>query len=66
MPMNHRSAENFIRSAPPPVMIAKVIWNMTKTESGMVPLMPPTLRCSKKARWRLPTKEDVPFENARL
>ena len=39
--MNHISAENFIRSAKAPVisagvMMAKVIWNIMKTDSGMV------------------------------
>ena len=39
--MNSSSAENFMRSANAPaisagVMIAKVIWNITKTVSGMV------------------------------
>ncbi len=41
--MKMHMAENFMRSAKAPVisagvMIAKVIWNTTKTHSGMVPV----------------------------
>src|SRR3546814_6600732 len=41
--MNHISAENFMRSAKLPqisagVMMAKVIWNVMKTDSGIVPI----------------------------
>ena len=41
--MNQSSAENFMRSAKAPVisagvMIAKVIWKIMKTLSGIVPL----------------------------
>ncbi len=40
--MNSTSAENFMRSAKAPtisagVMIAKVIWKVMKTDSGIVP-----------------------------
>ncbi len=43
MPMNHSMAENFMRSAKAPtisagVMMAKVIWKVMNTVSGIVPL----------------------------
>ena len=42
-PMNHSNAENFMRSANAPtisagVMMAKVIWKVMNTDSGIVPL----------------------------
>ncbi len=41
--MNHSIAENFMRSAKAPqisagVMMAKVIWKVMNTDSGIVPL----------------------------
>ena len=46
--MNRSTALNFMRSAKAPtisagVMMAKVIWNVMNTDSGMVPLMESTV-----------------------
>ncbi len=75
-------AENFMRSAKAPtiragVMIAKVIWNITKTLSGnsaVAEVRPVLVRPLRKALSRPPTKEAklrTPFSipavsNARL
>ena len=63
-------ALNFMRSAKAPVMsagvmIANVIWNSTKTVSGMVPEIEPTVTFLSRALERPPTKA-LPSENDRL
>ncbi len=62
MPMNHSSAENFMRSAKAPtisagVMMAKVIWKVMKTLSGIAAVRLSTVTPFRKAWPRLPTNE---------
>ncbi len=68
--MNQSIAENFIRSAKAPVisagvMIAKVIWKVMNTLSGMVPLSESTVMPFRKNRPRSPMNAPSP-EKARL
>ena len=68
--MNQSIAENFMRSANAPVisagvMIAKVIWNVMKTLSGIVPLSASTVMPSRNSREKPPMKAPSP-PNARL
>ena len=68
--MNQSRAENFIRSAKAPVisagvMIAKVIWKVMKTLSGIVPLSASTVMPRRNRRDRSPTNVPSPA-NARL
>ena len=68
--MNQSIAENFMRSANAPVisagvMIAKVIWNVMKTLSGIVPLSESTVMPLRNRRAKPPMKAPSP-PNARL
>ena len=59
--MNQSMAENFMRSAKAPtmsagVMIAKVIWKVMKTVSGMVPLIESTSTPARKSLPKPPMK----------
>ena len=69
--MNHIMAENFMRSAKAPqiragVMMAKVIWKVMKTDSGMVrPFSSPTLIPINKTR-ELPPMKLPPAVKAQL
>ncbi|MNI84270.1 hypothetical protein D3C73_1411600 [compost metagenome] len=61
MAMNSSADENFIRSAKAPamsagVMMAKVIWKVTNTPSGMSPTRLSDVMPAKNARFRPPTK----------
>ncbi len=58
--MNQHIAENFMRSAKAPAMsagviMAKVIWNIMNTDSGIVPETASTLMPARKKRERPPT-----------
>ncbi len=71
--LNSSTAENRIRSAKAPtisagVMIAKVIWNMKNSVSGIVPLTLPASTPLKNALERSPTTgvASSPELNARL
>ena len=60
--MNQSMAENFMRSAKAPtisagVMMAKVIWKVMKTLSGIVPVRLSTVMLPRKTLPRLPTNE---------
>ncbi|MNW16070.1 hypothetical protein D3C71_2147980 [compost metagenome] len=59
--MNSSAAENFMRSAKAPtisagVMIAKVIWKVTNTPSGMSPTKLSGVMPARNARLKPPTK----------
>ena len=62
--------ENFIRSAKPPtisagVMIAKVIWKLANTDSGMSPAIAPSVTPAKKLLPR-PPQNALPSPKAML
>ncbi|MNR31162.1 hypothetical protein D3C85_1486570 [compost metagenome] len=59
--MNSSAAENFMRSANAPaisagVMMAKVIWKVTNTPSGISPTRLSGVMPARKARLKPPTK----------
>ena len=70
MPINQSIAENFMRSANAPtisagVMMAKVIWKVMNTVSGIVPDKASTVTPLRKAFSRLPQYAPSPVK-ARL
>ena len=69
--MNQSSAENFMRSAKAPlisagVMIAKVIWNIMKTLSGIVPLSASDAHAGQEEAARGRRRTGLRRANARL